>query len=382
MRVLLTILLGGASLLLVGALYLLQQLHFSSGDTFRMAAKLRSDSISHSQDPAARYQKLRLEALKRAELYEFFIQQDHLYMGMIVNRDQSGAPLSECDSLLFSSLRFVALEKMGMHNEAEHTWESIITAVDNGKWHRHPKCRARWTSRDMIVGVLAALSQHPSQGEGYLRDLIAYVEQTGGYIGSGPFYVSRLTPGLAQMIRILSEEYGLSKDELPNNIRFGFSTVEFNTVTPSRGYTAHLSAMNIWLEIELRERRKKSSSIVKVRTVTELIDQLLYPVSSYSMEDQRLQWVSNRLVALDPDNLFFKWLQLKSANALTVKSKGDLLEELLSMEQFPQERLPQNCDRKADYLWQRDSLEYDMQFKTCTEEFSGVDFLWMVSLLI
>ncbi|SMF36435.1 hypothetical protein SAMN06296036_11133 [Pseudobacteriovorax antillogorgiicola] len=350
----------------------------TTGNVLQLSAKLRNESIQTSYQDYGRYQTLLTEAYQRALFYEEEIQKKNLSMGMVVNHDDHyNRILAECDSLLFSSLRYVALKKMGLHGEANDAWQAILKANDHGKWHRHPKCKRRWTSRDMIVGLLAALSQRPEDSRLYLQDLMSYVDKTGGYIGSGPFYVSKLSPGLAEIIRHLARREGIADSALPPDIKYGFSTIEFDTFTAGRGYTSHLNALVIWLEMELRAKK----SLNKVRSVTELLDQLLNPFKSHSIEDQRLMWVSHKLVDLDERNLFFRWLQLRSAGALTEKSKAQMLEELLSMDQFPADRLPQNCDRKADYLWQRDSIEYTPHSGECTETFSGVDFLWMVSLL-
>jgi hypothetical protein len=80
--------------------------------------------------------------------------------------------------------------------------------------------------------------------------------------------------------------------------------------------------------------------------------------------------------------MFFRWLQYEAADAMSPKAKKKLLEELLGMEMFPKNRLPTTCERKADYLWQRNSVEYvPRDHKLCSEIFSGVDFIWMASLL-
>ena len=352
----------------------------SGNSTFQMSAKLKSQSLQGDRNQADRYQQLLKQAMERANLYEHEIQENHLYMGMIVNRDSSGGVRGECDSLLFSSLRFVALNKLGFEDKAADAWKHITRAEDRGRWYRHPKCRRRSTSRDMIVGVLAALSQQPEGGEHYLRNLLHYIDESGGYIGSGPFHVSRLSPGLAQTLRLLADNYKIERDILPPQVLFGYSTLELNAISVPKGYRSHLVAMNAWLELELQSRNHSFDS--SFRSPTELLDHLMLPVSPHSFHEQRLKWVSGMLVDLDSENLFFQWLQLKAAGALNTKTKADLLEKLIGMEQFPESGLPQNCTRKADYLWQRDSKEYKSQQSICNKTFSGVDFLWMLSLLV
>jgi hypothetical protein len=59
-----------------------------------------------------------------------------------------------------------------------------------------------------------------------------------------------------------------------------------------------------------------------------------------------------------------------------------LMKSLASMKkQFPDNRLPMNCDRKADYLWQRNTNEAFEASEECTKSFHGIDFLWMAALL-
>ena len=98
---------------------------------------------------------------------------------------------------------------------------------------------------------------------------------------------------------------------------------------------------------------------------------------------QRWSWLAQRLVDRDAKNLFFRWLRLAAADALSPRARLAMLRELDAMPQFPQDRLPDACDRRADYLWQRSSSEYmARETKDCVRRFSGVDYLWMASLLI
>jgi HrpA-like RNA helicase len=52
------------------------------------------------------------------------------------------------------------------------------------------------------------------------------------------------------------------------------------------------------------------------------------------------------------------------------------------MTQFPVARLPESCDRRADYLWQRAGREYRPAKGNCLRRFNGADYLWMAGLLI
>jgi hypothetical protein len=88
------------------------------------------------------------------------------------------------------------------------------------------------------------------------------------------------------------------------------------------------------------------------------------------------------LVQTDPRNLFFRYLLFRVNGVLNPFVARSLLIELLSMRQFPQEMLPRSCDRKADYLWQRSSREYDIVDDKCSYSFHGTDFVWMAGLLV
>ncbi len=97
----------------------------------------------------------------------------------------------------------------------------------------------------------------------------------------------------------------------------------------------------------------------------------------------RLNWITYRLFSADPDNLFYRFLYLRSINALTTPARIRMMDALLAMPQFPATRLPTSCDRRADFLWQRDSREYYLQSREpYCQHFNGVDFLWMAANLI
>jgi hypothetical protein len=69
-------------------------------------------------------------------------------------------------------------------------------------------------------------------------------------------------------------------------------------------------------------------------------------------------------------------------NAMNSNLAHKMLEDLLAMPQFPVDQLPTNCDRKADYLWQRKSEEYQPRSSNCHITYNGTDFLWMTALLL
>lgn len=341
-----------------------------------LSMRLQSESTVDDPLYKDRYHQLLKKAREKALFYDDLIESTHLFHGMVVNRSHDGHHRSECDSLLFSSLRYSALYQLGLRDRADRAWNSIKQASENGQWYRHPKCRRRWTSRDMIVGLLVALSHKPDQSRLYLQDLVSFIGSNEGYIGTGPFYVSLLSPGLGEIIRHLSLESGIQGSSLPPQVKHSFSTIEFDVLTAERGYTSHLNGLVLWLELQLYNRQNSSSP--RIRSVTEALEGL---PGHDGLKEMRFRWIAKRLVQVDGENLFFQWLQLKSNHAITEKSSYYMLRKLLSMPQFPDDRLPANCDRKADYLWQRDSIEYQANDESCHEVFSGVDFLWMVALL-
>lgn len=366
----------GLALLGLGGTLLIM-LHSHQNSSQLMAARSRLDSFdSDPEEERARWRELALRARERAIFYEERLSERHLVEGMVVHRYADGRAASICDSLLFSSLRFTALVKLGWLDKADEAWRAITRSYRDGRWLRHPQCPHQNTSRDQIFGLLTALSQRPALHVEHLRSLLAIVEQTDGSIDPGPFYVSRLSPSLSELIKQTSLANGLPFKKLPHEIRIGFSTLEFDTWSATPGYTSHLNALVLWNELELLDQQRS------VRSLAGLIDGMSAKVWPLQLEAQRLQWSGQKLAAVDPHNLFFLYLKYRSAGALSYRVRADLLETMLAHKAFPADRLPQNCDRKADYLWQRASWEYSAQKGlACGEEFNGVDWLWMVALL-
>jgi hypothetical protein len=318
--------------------------------------------------------------LARAKLYDDEVTASHLLDGMLVNRTKSGRTFDQCDSLLFSSLRYTALSKFGFDDRAKEAWDGIRRAEAKGEWSRHPRC-ATSTSRDMVLGLLIALSQSPPQADRMLRDLVAVIDRSGGYFSNGPIYVSYMTPGMARLMAQLAPVAQVPRRELPESVRRGYSTYEWTPFVLNKGYEAHLVALTLWLELELAERAPPGGAPRRAQWAVAL-DRLVRPLSDVDLDAQRLDWTANALVALDPGNLFFRYLRYKTSKAMRPAVALRLLNELLAMPQFPQDRLPGNCDRRADYLWQRASREYRPTNWVCTRVFHGTDFQWMASLLL
>lgn len=332
------------------------------------------------------WQKVDRDLAQKTQVYDYLLRHNHLLDGMVIDRHSDGSPANICDSLLFSSLRFVALEKLGHHAQALEAWKSIERSQDNsGGWFRHPMCAKQSTSRDMLVGLLIALSQKPPNYELYLKDLLSYIEKHSGYISHGPFHVSLLTPGLAEIIRLMALASGFKEDTLPPIVQYGFSTLAIDTFIEKRGYTSHLNALVLWLELELVSPTSKWPDFKKhkIRNVFSLARHLgAYLQGPKITPEQRRYWIAYRLTTADPHNLFFQWLAQKTRIEKVQEIDAyDLKRQLLSMPQFPNWQLPSSCERKADYLWQRNSREYFIKSKICDKTFAGVDFLWMASLL-
>jgi hypothetical protein len=317
-------------------------------------------------------------ALQRSRRYDSLINSTHLVDGMVVNRTATGRMLDQCDSLLFSSLRFVSLSKLGLDGAAGEAWHAIEGSQADGHWLRHPRC-PKSTSRDMLLGLMVAMSQRPSGYRQHLQTLIERVGRYDGYFSTGPAYVSYLTPGVARLLGMLAPESDLPRERLPDIVKNGYSTAELTLYGTGRGYEAHLIALSVWLEMELAHRFGADE---KQGLTERWLAPVVRPFSRSDLHAQRLEWITTKLVEIDRQNLFFRYLRLKAAGAMTPSVAHRLLTELLAMPEFPEDHLPTNCDRRADYLWQRSSREYQATRRSCTAQFSGTDFLWMASLLV
>ncbi len=343
------------------------------------AAALQHWSANLARPSVAEMEATVSETQRRIVLYDDQVKKQLLEHGMVVNKTSSGKILDICDSLLFSSLRYAALKKAGLADRAQEAWQAIEQSRTDGYWLRHPTCK-KSTSRDMIVGVMVALSQKPERYDEHIRALLKTVEENNGYIGHGPVYVSYVTPQIALGLRMLSAELQLSHADIPTQVKNGFSTGELSVQVLERGFASHLVALSIWLEIELKNTaRKYPIQAPHDSFISTLIDSF----DHMSFKSSRLQWQTHKLVMLDPQNMFFRYLRLKSINAMNPNIAHQMLNELLNMPQFPSDTLPTNCHKKADYLWQRKSQEYSPRANaSCQTTYNGTDFLWMASLLL
>lgn len=323
-------------------------------------------------------QRLRREALSRAALYDELIKRDMLLDGMVIHRDANGAPEGVCDSLMFSSLRFYALTKLGFKKSADDAWNGILGSRDGAQWRRHPRC-AKSLSRDMIMGVLVALSADPEGGDTVFRSMLAEIDRNGGFVGDGPFYVSWLSPGVAGLLRMEAERRGVPYGEWPWILKQSFSSIEYDAMFLGEGYVSHLAALGLWLEMN----HTKSGALMNPRSLLGRLERIVAGGGDLdtTLDKQRREWISGRLRSLSGSNLFFEWLDESATGVLNPEAESRLLSDLLSMPQFPANRLPMDCDRDADYIWQRREGESIPVAKRCGETWSGVDFLWMAAVL-
>lgn len=324
--------------------------------------------------------RLVIAARNRAYLYEAIVEREHLSQGLVVNRRKTAGQIADqCDSLLFSSLRWVSLLKFGWKDRAHEALASIRKSQVEGSWIRHPECFDRSLSRDMLMGILIVLSQRPLGHEEDLLRLVSRIRDGGGFFSDGPGYVSYLTPGLGKILRMLLRDIDLQGDLIPSSILSGYSTNEVSLLFMSPGYEAHLAGLALWLEMELGAQEDIGRGTDFVNRAVGLMLSYFWSTNPFA---QSHKWVALRLVQVDPKNLFFRYLWFRSIGALNARVASRLLSELLQMPQFPQDRLPSSCDRTADFMWQRGSHEYSEIDTSCERRFHGTDFLWMASLLI
>ena len=337
-------------------------------------------SEEHRSQDAVNSNHILYLARKKAILYDDLITRHHLLGGLVVNRStELSDPLDVCDSLLFSSIRWTSLQKLGLDSRALPALNSIRSSLVEGEWFRHPQCHGPSLSRDMLTGILMLISQDPVGSKDDLLRLIGRIREGGGYFSNGPSYVSYLTPGLGKIMAKLAQKANINDAELPTTIRDGYSTNEVSLLWIKSGFEAHLAALSLWLELEIEGNRPPRE---KTNVLHAVLMALVTPFSMADPVKQGHQWAAFRLVQIDPRNLFFRYLRFRAIGALNHVVARQLLEELLAMPQFPDSRLPRSCDRSADYLWQRGSHEYDQIESSCSKSFHGTDFLWMVALLV
>lgn len=316
------------------------------------------------------FEVLSSQLTTKAARYNHWIESNHLARGMIVNTDPSGHIKDHCDSMLFSSLRLVALRKLGLYPNAHTAWQAIRENIDQGFIKRHPYCAHLGASKDMLIGLMAALTTKPAGHREVVEDLLNTIDQSGGYFSNGPIYLSYATPTVAESIRQVAHDTGIEYQDMPDLVRRGYSTTEIGFSFIDGGYKSHLAALAIWIQLETEG--------------VSLLNQFEIDDGSTLAERvprQFLSWNTHNLLLLN-NGLFNRYLRLRAAGALTPAVRYKLMKELAAMTtQFPDHRLPASCDRKADYLWQRLPDETVRRSHGCSKRFHGTDFLWMTALL-
>ena len=325
--------------------------------------------------------RLRREAVVRASLYNELVKRDLLVDGMVIHLNEDGEMDGECDSLMFSSLRYASLRRLGLNDEADEAWQGILNSHTGGQWFRHPRCRDLSLSRDMLMGLLIALDENPKGAREIVLELLKEIDRRGGYFSDGPFFVSYLSPGIAGLLRNLAVRHEVPFDAWPWALKQSFSSIEFDAMFVREGFESHLAALGTWLEWRMMQRSagfNPRSMLGELQTFVD--DDRLN--SAPPMDHERLLWISSDLARKNQGNLFFQWLELEVSQRDDDEARVAILNELLNSPQFPGTRLPQDCDHDADYVWQRKTAELLPVKKTCRATWNGVDFMWMAGLLL
>src|SRR4051812_24208489 len=100
----------------------------------KFTARMQASASENPEYWRGEWQRLGIMAREKAFLYEQWIEEGFLENEMVVNRHADGRSSSECDSLLFSSLRYTALMKLGWQDKAYKAWRGIENAFQNGRW--------------------------------------------------------------------------------------------------------------------------------------------------------------------------------------------------------------------------------------------------------
>jgi hypothetical protein len=370
-------LIASLALLVVLQIFVILNLSRINTEQFALLQSVQQAEPGSESEQLQLY-RIKREAISRAALYDALIERRMLVDGMVIHRGVNGEPEGLCDSLLFSSLRFYALKKLGFTRQANEAWAAIIGSRDGAQWRRHPRC-GKSLSRDMVMGVLVALRADPVGGDGVFRDMLAEIDRRWGFVGDGPFYVSWLSPGVAGLLRMEAERRGVPFDEWPWIMKQSFSSIEYDAMFLGEGYVSHLAALGVMLEMSFAEHNQSFNPRSLMGQLQRLISG--QDVFDTQLDAQRRQWITGKLRHINGTNIFYEWLDQKSYGVSSPRTDGDLLAKLLSMPQFPADRLPMDCDRDADYLWQRREAEALPVAKTCRRMWSGVDFLWMAAVL-
>ena len=298
------------------------------------------------------------ELSRRALLMDDAIHATMLVDGLVTNK-LHGEPDDVCDSLLWSSIRAASLYNMG---QLDRYNEAVIalrrSTVGPGQWRRHPRC-GKTLSRDMIDGLLVLAATDPVGNAATLHATALYIQSNWGFIASSISPTSLMSPNQGYRMRSIAAVAGIPSDDLPLVARFGEAIENYLTVLPKKGYRRHLVAMSLLQDLILWRRHDVLPPIFAAATAI-------------------------RLERDNPENLLFSYLSRSFRNG-GEPTRAELREigaRLLSMPQFPADgSLPTDCQRSANYLWQKDANEYVPDTVKCIETFAGIDFIWLASMI-
>lgn len=278
--------------------------------------------------------------LNKFYFYEGNVNNHFLHKGMVVGlAKKDGYPTysDECDSLLFSSLRYYSLKELGFNKKAHDAWNSILGAYDKGQWFRHPDCHKTPISRDMFLGLMILSISEPENFNSVLKNLKDIIEINNGFFSFKTYPVSFLSPGLAKTFGKILEN---KKIDLPKASRLGFATYFVEKPFLEKDFRSHLLAMHTLVEIKLHEK--------------------------YGLKLEG--WVKDaakELYKVDDKNQFYKYLNYKMLylekgidRKIFLSKLNEIKVFLLESPHFPNDTSPSYCTRGSDYLWQRTSDEW------------------------
>lgn len=248
-----------------------------------------------------------------------------------------------CDGLLFTSL----LVAGGL----EHNLLQAESLAEPGKWHRNAEQNCFQTgqslstiSRDMLLGLSLALWKTGDAGS--VQRLLAYSKARNGRLGeaSNPQELAgRATMSPSLLTLLVEINFKLSGED--SEFRGYFP----ETLTPLRGFEAHLQVLRLLLKASL------FGGLIKT-------------------DFQVLE----KLALAQPKNALFQ-----AAYHGFLDGDGSVAAAvLLDPSYFPEQSLPSTKQRCEPYLWQRDQDNKDwVPCPERSETFPAADFFWVHALL-
>lgn len=262
--------------------------------------------------------------------------------------DEYGWLPPKCDGLLFNSLAAVS----GFPVDPMKAEENL-----SGKWQRHPAMDC-YIEQQEIYGSKSEISRDMIRGlEVYLlkqKDLAAlerikkYGEEHDWVMGKGVLSRTYFTPVMRWQLEALI-------DHLTPNVFVTYSEdPEGNSVFTKPGFEGHLHVLKI------------------------MLNGMMYgAISEVEL------FILRQYVLDNPSNALFQALYHKYKDGDQTEAISILFDDSL----FPDSRLPQDSDRYAHYLWQRDIGD---DWKPCNDNdperkcenitHAGVDFLFAAAV--